>query len=125
MAAPTNAAKREESPCQPGAVHTWHETDMPKQSPHVRCRGMNGLDDRFHETSVMELMICWWIPCFAIGKARSRIMAGWRRVIELAMTDEEIERLTVLSRSRTEAASRVSRAQMLLAYRENLWTSWS
>jgi hypothetical protein len=22
MAAPTNAAKREESPCQPGAVHT-------------------------------------------------------------------------------------------------------
>src|SRR5258707_10627949 len=77
------------------------------------------LDDRFHETSVMELMICWWIPCFAIGKARSRIMAGWRRVIELTMTDEEIERLTVLSRSRTEAASRVSRAQMLLAYREN------
>jgi hypothetical protein len=35
------------------------------------------------------------------------------------MTDEEIERLTVLSRSRTEAASRVPRAQMLLAYREN------
>jgi hypothetical protein len=24
MAAPTNAAKREESPCQLGAVHTWH-----------------------------------------------------------------------------------------------------
>src|SRR5258708_29669504 len=40
------------------------------------------LDDRFHETSVMELMICWWIPCFAIGKTRSRIMAGWRRVID-------------------------------------------
>src|ERR1700760_992182 len=35
------------------------------------------------------------------------------------MTDEEIERLTVLSRSRTEATSRVSRARMLLAYREN------
>ncbi len=46
-------------------------------------------------------------------------MAGWRRVIELTMTDEEIERLTVLSRSRTEPASRVSRAQMLLAYRKN------
>src|SRR6202051_4781196 len=67
----------------------------------------------------MELMICWWIPCFAIGKTRSRNMAGWRRVIELTMTDEEIERLRVLSRSRTEPASRVSRAQMLLAYREN------
>jgi transposase len=36
------------------------------------------------------------------------------------MTDEEIGRLTVLSRSRTEPASRVERAQMLLAYRENL-----
>src|SRR5271167_708672 len=24
MAAPTNPAKREESSCQPGAVHTWH-----------------------------------------------------------------------------------------------------
>src|SRR5260370_36811030 len=67
----------------------------------------------------MELMIRWWIPCFAMGKTRSRIMAGWRRAVELTMTDEEIERLTVLSRSRTEAASRGSRAQMLLAYREN------
>src|SRR5664279_4175056 len=46
-------------------------------------------------------------------------MAGWRRAVELAMTEEEIERLTALSRSRTEPASRVSRAQMLLAYREN------
>ena len=46
-------------------------------------------------------------------------MAGWRRAVELAMTNEEIERLTALSRSRTEPASRVSRAQMLLAYREN------
>jgi hypothetical protein len=25
MAAPTNAAKREESSCQPGAVHTWRK----------------------------------------------------------------------------------------------------
>ena len=46
-------------------------------------------------------------------------MARWRQVIELAMTDEEIGRLTAISRSRTEAASRVERAQMLLAYREN------
>ena len=46
-------------------------------------------------------------------------MAGWRRAVELAMSDEEIANLTALSRSRTEPASRVSRAQMLLAYREN------
>ena len=45
-------------------------------------------------------------------------MARWRQAVELAMTDEEIERLTALSRSRTEAARRVERAQMLLAYRE-------
>ena len=47
-------------------------------------------------------------------------MAGWRRAVELAMSEEEIATLTTLSRSRTELASRVSRAQMLLAYREIL-----
>src|SRR5712671_4233555 len=67
----------------------------------------------------MELVVWWRIPCFAIGETRSGIMAGWRRVIELTTTEEEMERLTALSRSRTELASRVSRAQILLAYREN------
>src|SRR5271163_3865909 len=47
------------------------------------------------------------------------MMAGWRQAVELAMTEEEIGALRVLSRSRTEPASRVSRSQMLLAYREN------
>jgi transposase len=47
------------------------------------------------------------------------MMAGWRRAVELAMTDEEIAKLTSVSRSRTEPASRVERARMLLAYREN------
>jgi len=42
MAAPTNAAKREESPCQPGAVHTWHETDMPTALRDVRSQGQSG-----------------------------------------------------------------------------------
>jgi transposase len=46
-------------------------------------------------------------------------MARWRQAVELAMSDEEIGTLTALSRSRTEPASRVSRAEMLLAYREN------
>jgi transposase len=46
-------------------------------------------------------------------------MAGWRQVIELAMTDEEIGSLARIARSRTETASRVERAQMLLSYREN------
>jgi hypothetical protein len=47
-------------------------------------------------------------------------MATWRRqALEVVMTDEEIARLLTVSRSRTEPASRVQRAQMLLAYRGN------
>ena len=46
-------------------------------------------------------------------------MATWRHAVELALTDEEIGRLTAISRSRNEAASRVMRAQMLLMYRES------
>src|ERR1700758_5498430 len=56
---------------------------------------------------------------FEIDRTRIGIMATWRRAVELAMTQEEIERLTAASRSRTEPASRVSRAAMLLAYRAN------
>src|ERR1700676_4360257 len=47
-------------------------------------------------------------------------MARWRQAIELAMSAEEIENLTTLSRSRSEPARRVQRARMLLAYRETL-----
>jgi transposase len=46
-------------------------------------------------------------------------MARWRQAVELAMTEAEIETLTALSRSRSEPASRVSRAATLLAYHEN------
>src|SRR6202162_2972801 len=45
-------------------------------------------------------------------------MAGWRQAVEVAMTDEDVARVMAISRSRTEPASRVERAQMLLAYRE-------
>ena len=46
-------------------------------------------------------------------------MARWRQVIELVMADEEIRELAAISHSRTEAASRVQRAQILLSYRDN------
>jgi transposase len=45
-------------------------------------------------------------------------MAAPRRVVELAFSDEEAAELAHLARSRTEPASRVVRARMLLAYRE-------
>src|SRR5690348_3221486 len=53
-----------------------------------------------------------------IEVTRSCMMAGWRQVVELAMTPHDIAELTTVSRSRTEPASRVERARMLLAYRE-------
>ena len=45
-------------------------------------------------------------------------MASWRQAVELAMSDGDIAKLVTISRSRTEPASRVERARMLLAYRE-------
>src|SRR5215471_5656505 len=47
-------------------------------------------------------------------------MAGWRRPIELAVNDVEVAALVEISRSRSEPAMRVERAQILLAYRESL-----
>ena len=45
-------------------------------------------------------------------------MAAPRRVVELAISDNEAAELERLSRSRTEPASRVERARMLVAYLE-------
>jgi len=46
-------------------------------------------------------------------------MAAPRRVVELAFSDENVAELTRIARSRTEPASWVERARMLLAYRES------
>src|SRR4051794_6968880 len=46
-------------------------------------------------------------------------MVAWRRAIELALGEEDLVRLTSVARSRTEAASRVERARILLAYRQD------
>ena len=45
-------------------------------------------------------------------------MAGRRKAIELAMSEEELAALRAIARSRTEPANRVERARMLLAYRD-------
>ena len=44
-------------------------------------------------------------------------MAGQRKAIELAIGEEDLAALGTIARSRTESASRVGRARMLLAYR--------
>ena len=46
-------------------------------------------------------------------------MAGLRRAIELAIGEEDLAALRAIARSRTEPASRVERARMLLAYRKD------
>src|SRR2546428_13155125 len=46
-------------------------------------------------------------------------MAAWRQAIELAIGAEDLAALGAIARSRTESASRVERARMLLAYRED------
>ena len=46
-------------------------------------------------------------------------MTAWRQVLALTIGDKDLSRLTAIARSRTEPASRVERARMLLAYRED------
>ena len=46
-------------------------------------------------------------------------MAAWRRAIELSLGDADTAKLRSIAQSRTEPASRVERALILLAYRED------
>jgi hypothetical protein len=46
-------------------------------------------------------------------------MTAWRRAIELSIGADDLARLVSIARSRTEPASRVERAQILLAYRDD------
>ena len=43
-------------------------------------------------------------------------MAAWRRAIELSLEDADVEKLKLIAQSRTEPASRVERARILLGY---------
>jgi hypothetical protein len=46
-------------------------------------------------------------------------MTAWRQAIELSIGAEDLARFVSIARSRTEPASRVERAQILLAYRND------
>src|SRR6266480_2572756 len=43
-------------------------------------------------------------------------MAAWRRAIELSLGDADLEKLRSMAQSRSEPASRVERARILLGY---------
>ena len=45
--------RREESPCQSGAVHTWHKCEVRTESGNVRCLGAGSTGRR--NTSVKSL----------------------------------------------------------------------
>jgi transposase len=76
-------------------------------------------DDRFRETGSHGTGDLFVDTSFVSRQTRNGIMARWRHAVELALTDEEIEGLGAIARSRSEPARRVERARMLLAYREN------
>jgi hypothetical protein len=40
------ATRREDSPCQLGAVHTWHKGDIPTALTNVRFQGVISTDRR-------------------------------------------------------------------------------
>src|SRR6201746_856658 len=46
-------------------------------------------------------------------------MAAWRRAFKCSLTDADTAKLRVMAQSRTEPASRVERARILLAYWED------
>jgi transposase len=47
-------------------------------------------------------------------------MAAWRRAIELSLEEADVAELKAIAQSRSEPASRVERARVLLAYREDV-----
>src|ERR1700746_224110 len=52
-------------------------------------------------------------------RSGGEVMAAGRRAIELSLGDEDTAKLNSIAQSRTEPASRVERARILLAYRED------
>jgi len=60
-----------------------------------------------------------WLVALRLDSGNEdRVMAAWRQAIELALSEADVAALSVIARSRSEAAHRVERARMLLAYRD-------
>jgi hypothetical protein len=80
------------------------------------------LDDRFHESCHFGDSFRFFGFLYRRREPKWRgveVMAAWRRAIELSLGDEDTAKLNSIAQSRTEPASRVERARILLAYRED------
>ena len=56
---------------------------------------------------------------YAVEGFATKDLAIWRLAIELSLGDSDVEKLRLIARSRTEPASRVERARILLGYWED------
>src|SRR5271168_3742986 len=68
------------------------------------------------------IQLSFQAPIYAVGGLCDEgfsDMAAWRRAIELSLGETDLEKLRMIARSRTEPASRVERARILLGYWEN------
>ena len=81
------------------------------------------LDDRFHELCPNGRIPFGFSDSYMsrVNAERSEVgvMAAWRRAIELSLGDEDTAKLRSIAQARTEPASRVERARILLAYRSD------
>src|SRR5215472_6590307 len=64
------ACRREEKPCQLGAVHTWHKADMPVVSLIVRFRGQSGRDVLVLSLSASDSKRFW--ECMIVQRSMER-----------------------------------------------------
>jgi hypothetical protein len=77
MAAPTNAAKREKSSCQHGAVHTWHNDAL--DAAAVRAR----LDGNPAREPSMKFLITALDTSGSVTLQRESVPAAMKKAAEL------------------------------------------
>src|SRR5438094_10057507 len=95
----------ESSPVQNEYARDTHDPAIVSPSQMSSAKSSpRSLDDRFHEGGHHGTDDLLADSSFAVSGTRSGIMARWRQAVEVAMTDEEIGSLTVLSREPSRRA---------------------
>src|ERR1700751_2530916 len=97
-------------PAATGILYPIHRHNLDCATQPERFATGTRLDERFHEPSIHGPMRLLGGSSFGWDQARIGTMAKWRQAVELALSDEDIAKLTAISRSRTERKSRVDRA---------------